>query len=102
MTLARFTKSARLMAVLAVLLGLCLGKPPEATRLATSPSFGLTRGASSYLPRKQQRVRALVSRAFPTPSVRACSGKPEAKTTPRRTEEMSRLLLHPSRTRVGA
>ena len=102
MTLARFTKSARLMAVLAVLLGLCLGKPPEATRLATSPSFGLTRGASSYMPRKQQRVRALVSRAFPAPSVRDRSRQPEANTAPHRTEELSRRLLHPSRTRVGA
>ena len=102
MTLARITKSPRPMAVLAVLLGLCLGKPPEATRLATSPSFGLTRGASSYIPRKQQRVRALVSRAFPAPSIRACSRKPKAKTATRPTEELSRLLLHPSRTRVGA
>ena len=66
------------MAMLAVLLGLCLGKPPEATRLATSPAFGLPAGASSYLPRKQQRVRVLFVRALTRPTVRACSRGPAA------------------------
>jgi hypothetical protein len=76
MTLARKMISPRHMAALAVLLGLCLGKPPEATRLATSPSFGLPRGPLSYMPRKQQRVRVLWSRTLPVPSRRASAGGP--------------------------
>ncbi len=74
MTLARKMITPRNMAALAVFLGLCLAKPPEGTRLATSPSFGLPRGPSSYLPRKQQRVRVLGSRALPVPTLRAGAG----------------------------
>ena len=72
------------MVVLTVLVGLCLSKPPEATRLATTASFGLPRCASSYLPRKQQRVRVFSTSLSPLTAVRACHRAPHAIALPHR------------------
>jgi hypothetical protein len=90
--LARDVKSSPTMAVLAVLLGFCLSKPPEATRLATSASFGLPRGASSYLPRKQQRVRALSARPWPAASAQVYPRAPKATPSPHRLQVVTRPL----------
>lgn len=78
----RAMRSPRYLALLVFLLGSCLGKPPEATRLATSPSFSLPRGAASFLPRKQQRARLVSSRSVLATTVRACSRRREAATLP--------------------
>jgi len=88
------------MVALALLLGLCIGKPPEATRLATSPSFGLPRCASSYLPRKQQRVRVPSPAAAPASVARACQRGPEAILTSCRPPETGCAAGSPSRARI--
>jgi hypothetical protein len=49
-----------------IILGLCLGKIPERTPYVTSPAFNKLRGPSSYMPRKQQRVRVTHARALTT------------------------------------
>jgi hypothetical protein len=92
------------MAVLVVLLGFCLSKPPEATRLATSASFGLPRSASSYLPRKQQRVRVLSARPRPAAVAHVYPRSPEATTSPHRIRVVTRLLpsVDPSLIRARA
>lgn len=88
------------MALLAVALGLCLSKPPEATRLATSSSFGLPRSATSYLPRKQQRVRVLSSRGSTLPA-HAFPRGPKAIATPLRAGDPPRLFQPPPPSQVG-
>ena len=90
--MARQMISPRQMAVLAVLLGLCLSKPPERTCLSTSPSFNLPRCATSYLPRKQQRVRVVSSRTLPAPTLRASSGGRDAMPTPTRPDKLAPTL----------
>jgi hypothetical protein len=75
-------KSPRYMAALAVLIGLCVCKPPEWTRLSTAPSFSLTRCASSYLPRKQQRVRVPSFRILSAQAARAIPHDPDATIIP--------------------
>lgn len=88
------------MAALLILLGLCIGKPPEATRLATSPAFGRPRDAFSYMPRKQQRVRVLSVRAGTTPAAHACPRGSKATISPRETGGLTRFFRAPSPERV--
>lgn len=82
MTLVYTMKSPRHMAALAVLIGLCISKPPEWTCLSTSPSISLPRCASSYLPRKQQRVRVPSLRIPSTQAARALPHGPDATIIP--------------------
>lgn len=100
--MSRKPKSSPPMAVLAVFLGLCLCKPPEATRLATSPSFGLTRGATSYLPRKQQRVRVVSSRSRSVRDELANASGSKAALSPHQTVAPPRFFQPPDRGRIRA
>jgi hypothetical protein len=98
-------KSPGSLMALAVLLGFCIGKPPEATRLATSPSFGLPRSASSYLPRKQQRVRLAPAGTTTEATLRTHPRGPKAALLSRLPDDASRpgmpLTPSPIRPRSG-